>query len=217
MKTVALGLLILFALPTLSFAADAENGALLSRQCSVCHGKDGIAKDPEVANLAGQSAFYLEKSLKDFQKGMREDRRMTLIVQNLSDDDIKDLAAWYASFKVTVDMPELAANATETEASENAASDTAASETTSVAAAGDTAAGEKLYKKECRGCHGPTAKGLASYPKLIGHPVEYLVDRLKRYRSGEKFGPNTPLMAPRAKKLSDDDIVNISNFIVSIQ
>lgn len=81
----------------------------------------------------------------------------------------------------------------------------------------DVAAGETLYKKECRGCHGPTAKGVSSYPKLAGQPVEYLVDRLERYRKGEKFGPNTPLMAPRAKKLSDEDIVNVANFIASIE
>lgn len=83
------------------------------------------------------------------------------------------------------------------------------------AMAQDVEVGKALYKKNCRACHGPTAKGLASYPKLIGHPAEYLVDRLERYRAGEKFGPNTPLMAPRAKKLSDDDITNIVTFIVT--
>lgn len=89
-----------------AWSVDPENGRKLARQCSVCHGKNGIAKDPEVANLAGQSAFYLEKSLKDYREGIREDRRMTLIVKNLSNDDIKDLAAWFASFKITVEVPE---------------------------------------------------------------------------------------------------------------
>ena len=83
------------------------------------------------------------------------------------------------------------------------------------ASALDIEAGGKLYKKECRGCHGPTAKGLASYPKLAGQPAEYLVQRLEEYRSGKKLGPNTPLMAPRAKKLSDEDIANIANFIAT--
>ncbi|MEM9145537.1 MAG: c-type cytochrome [Pseudomonadota bacterium] len=82
------------------------------------------------------------------------------------------------------------------------------------AGAQDIEAGAKLYKRECRGCHGPTAKGLASYPKLAGQPQDYLVQRLKQYRAGERLGPNTPLMAPRAKKLSDDDITNITVFIV---
>ncbi len=83
------------------------------------------------------------------------------------------------------------------------------------ATAQDITAGEALYKKTCRGCHGPTAKGLASYPGLAGQPPEYLADRLERYRAGEKFGPNTPLMAPNAKKLSDADIANIVNYIVT--
>jgi cytochrome c553 len=80
----------------------------------------------------------------------------------------------------------------------------------------DIEQGKKQYKKECRGCHGPTAKGLASYPKLREQTAEYLVDKLERYRKGERFGPNTPLMAPRAKKLTDEDISNISAFIVSL-
>ncbi|WP_298914208.1 cytochrome c [uncultured Roseobacter sp.] len=89
-----------------SLAADVENGKKLSRQCSACHGKDGLSKDPEVPNLAGQPALYLEKSLKDYQTGAREDRRMTLIVKNLSDEDLKDLAAYFAAFEITVGAPE---------------------------------------------------------------------------------------------------------------
>ncbi|MFT5896717.1 MAG: cytochrome c553 [Candidatus Azotimanducaceae bacterium] len=87
-------------------AADPANGQLLARQCSVCHGKIGVANDPEVPNLAGQSAFYIEKSLKEYRSGGRQDRRMSLIAQNIVDSDIKDLAAWYASFVVKVTAPE---------------------------------------------------------------------------------------------------------------
>jgi len=87
-------------------AADPANGQVLARQCSVCHGKMGVANDPEMPNLAGQSAFYLEKSLKEFRSGVRQDRRMSLMAQNLSDADIKDLAAWYASFIIEVTAPE---------------------------------------------------------------------------------------------------------------
>jgi cytochrome c553 len=100
------GLVALACLSAPLQAADLERGQQIARQCSVCHGKTGIAQDPEMPNLAGQSAFYLEKSLKDFQSGAREDRRMTLMAQPLSDEDIKDVAAWYASFVVTVSRPE---------------------------------------------------------------------------------------------------------------
>lgn len=87
-------------------AADQAAGQTLARQCSACHGKNGIAVDPESSNLAGQSALYLEKSLKDYKTGARQDRRMSLIAQALSDEDIKALAAWYSSFKIEVTPPE---------------------------------------------------------------------------------------------------------------
>ncbi len=96
----------LAALAGPGFAADPALGKAKARQCSVCHGKDGIGKDPEVPNLAGQSAFYLEKALKDFREGARQDRRMSLIAKPLSDEDIANLAAWFASFKITVEVPQ---------------------------------------------------------------------------------------------------------------
>ncbi len=104
-RTSAAGLVLCLS-PMALPAADIEQGREVARQCSVCHGKLGIANDPEMPNLAGQSAFYLVKSLKDFQTGAREDRRMTLMAQPLSDEDIKNVAAWYASLTVTVTPPE---------------------------------------------------------------------------------------------------------------
>ncbi len=103
--SIAVAVLNLGQLPT-ALAADPVKGQELSRQCSVCHGKTGVANDPEVPHLAGQSAFYLEKSLKDYRSGARQDRRMTLMAANLSDSDIKDIAAWYASFLLEVTVPE---------------------------------------------------------------------------------------------------------------
>ncbi|MEP2783226.1 MAG: cytochrome c [Pseudoruegeria sp.] len=91
---------------TPSVAQDVDNGRKLARKCSACHGKQGVSRDPEVPILAGQHAFYLEKVLKDYRDGRREDRRMTLIVKPLEDEDISDLAAWFASFKITVEAPE---------------------------------------------------------------------------------------------------------------
>lgn len=88
-------------------AGDLEKGKALASQCSVCHGKDGLAKDPESPNLAGLSALYIEKTLVDYQKGMREDRRMSIIAQALSMEDIKNLAAWFSAFEITVKEPEM--------------------------------------------------------------------------------------------------------------
>jgi cytochrome c553 len=94
------------SIATVSSAGDVENGKAMARQCSVCHGRIGIAQDPEVPHLAGQSAFYLEKTMKDYRDGRREDRRMTLMAQNLTDEDIADLAAWFASIDIVVTPPD---------------------------------------------------------------------------------------------------------------
>lgn len=88
-------------------AGDVSAGKQLSAQCSACHGKNGLSRDPEAPNLAGLSALYIEKSLVDYQKGNRHDRRMSLIAQALSKEQIKNLAAWYAAFEVTVKAPEI--------------------------------------------------------------------------------------------------------------
>ena len=92
---------------SLAFAADMANGKALSAQCSACHGKNGLSKDPEAPNLAGLSSLYIEKALVDYQKGARHDRRMSLIAQGLSKPQIKDLAAWYSAFEVTVKPPQI--------------------------------------------------------------------------------------------------------------
>jgi len=106
LKKFAMGaVLLLFSLS--SFGADMAVGKALSAQCSVCHGKDGIAKDPESPNLAGLSSLYIEKTIVDYQKGLREDRRMSIIAKTLSIQDIKDLAAWYSAFEITVKEPSM--------------------------------------------------------------------------------------------------------------
>ncbi|MBX2886022.1 MAG: cytochrome c [Granulosicoccus sp.] len=87
-------------------AGDQPNGKDLAKQCSTCHGKDGIATDPLASNLAGQPAIYLEKTLKDYRSGARQDPRMSFVAQTLDDDQIKALAEWYSSFKVEVIAPE---------------------------------------------------------------------------------------------------------------
>ena len=81
----------------------------------------------------------------------------------------------------------------------------------------DLEAGAEHYKKNCRACHGPTAKGVSAYPRLVGQTVEDLTAKLELYRSGEKVGPNTMLMAPRAKDLTDQDIANITHWIASLE
>ena len=86
-------------------AADAAAGKAKAARCTVCHGLDGLAKNPDAPNLAGDSANYIRKQLGAYRSGERKDPQMSIMAKNLSDDDIADLAAWYSSLKVTVEMP----------------------------------------------------------------------------------------------------------------
>jgi cytochrome c len=83
------------------------------------------------------------------------------------------------------------------------------------AQAGDVEAGKAKYST-CIACHGAQGQGQAIFPKLAGHTAEEIVDLLNRYRAGETVGPNTPLMAPQAKPLSDEDIANLAAYIETL-
>ena len=82
-----------------------------------------------------------------------------------------------------------------------------------IAKSGDIKAGETRYAQNCGNCHGPAGMGLASYPKLKGKEVPYLVDRLKTYRAGTKVGPNSSLMIMMAQPLSDAEINNLAAYL----
>lgn len=77
----------------------------------------------------------------------------------------------------------------------------------------DLAAAESKFEEVCANCHGPTGKGMASFPKLAGRDADYLASRLKQYRAGEQVGPNTPLMKPHAADLTDSDIESLATYI----
>ena len=78
-------------------AGDIAAGRRKALQCQACHGLDGLSKLPEAPHLAGQPERYLVKSLDEYRTGARKDDMMALIVKNLSDQDIADLAAYYAA------------------------------------------------------------------------------------------------------------------------
>lgn len=71
----------------------------------MCHGQNGIATMVEAPNLAGQSAIYTQEQLRNYRSGKRTHEVMTLIAKPLTDQDIEDLAAWYAAFRVEVTTP----------------------------------------------------------------------------------------------------------------
>ncbi|MGQ2907279.1 MAG: c-type cytochrome [Aliihoeflea sp.] len=89
-----------------ALADDPAEGRKVAARCQACHGIDGIAKLPIAPNLAGESAGYLETQLKAFKDGKRENAMMTVVVKDLTAEQIADVAAWYESIEVTVKLPE---------------------------------------------------------------------------------------------------------------
>jgi cytochrome c553 len=86
-------------------AGDAKAGRQKALQCQTCHGLDGQAKLPEAPHLAGQNEIYVVKALRDYRSGARRNDMMSVIAHGLSDQDIDNLAAYYAAIPVTVGEP----------------------------------------------------------------------------------------------------------------
>ena len=75
---------------------NAQTGAAKAAVCAACHGQNGISSNPLWPNLAGQQQTYLENQIKAFRDGARTDVSMQPFVANLTDEDVADLAAYYA-------------------------------------------------------------------------------------------------------------------------
>ncbi len=104
---VALGLALAVCSISVAQAADIAAGKKKAMMCAVCHGKDGIAVNPDAPNLAGEAASYIERQLKAFKSGERKNEIMSIMAQQLSDEDIANLAAWFSAMKVTVQVPDV--------------------------------------------------------------------------------------------------------------
>ncbi|HKP25576.1 MAG TPA: cytochrome c [Dongiaceae bacterium] len=90
-----------------SYAADPAAGKkVASGMCAVCHGVDGIAKNPDAPHLAAENVEYLMRQLKAFKAGERKHEQMSLIAQGLSDEQMANVAAWYSSIKIKAEMPQ---------------------------------------------------------------------------------------------------------------
>jgi cytochrome c553 len=86
-------------------AGDARAGRQKLTTCQGCHGLDGLSKNPEAPNLAGQVEGYLAKSLEAYRSGERKNESMNIVAKELSDEDIADVSAYYASIQVDVLPP----------------------------------------------------------------------------------------------------------------
>ena len=87
----------LFLVSTVANAADIEAGKAKSAACAACHGGAGISPTPVWPNLAGQKEQYLLAQMKAFKDGTRQNAQMAPMVAALSDEDMANLAAYYAS------------------------------------------------------------------------------------------------------------------------
>lgn len=95
--TLAIATAAMMAAP--AFAADIAAGKAKAAICAACHGAEGISAIPMYPNLAGQKEAYLAKQMKDFKSGARKDPVMAPMAMPLTDADIANLSAYYASLK----------------------------------------------------------------------------------------------------------------------
>jgi cytochrome c553 len=98
MRALIAGIFCLGA--SLAHANEIEAGKLKARSCAVCHGLEGVSTNPIAPNLAGQPRMYLIEQLKAYRDGKRENAVMAVIAKPLTDQEISDLAAWYASNQI---------------------------------------------------------------------------------------------------------------------
>lgn len=88
--------------PPAVVAQDVVAGRRKAVACQTCHGMDGIARLPDAPNLAAQPAAYLERELRAYRSGARRNEVMSVAAKALSDDDIRDLAAYYSAIQIEV-------------------------------------------------------------------------------------------------------------------
>ena len=208
MKLIA-SLLIAAALvaPALSHAAEpaapaakadlAKGEATYTAVCAACHGADGNSGSPANPKLAQQHPEYLVKQLQEFKSGKRANAIMAGMAATLSDDDMKNVAAWLAS------KPAKPNFAKEKEL---------------------VVLGERIYRggiadrqiAACAGCHSPTGAGIPSqYPRLSGQHADYAVSQLSAFRDGIR--KNNAQMTGVAAKLNDREIKAVSDYIAGLR
>src|SRR5262245_61238082 len=104
-RTIAVALACIGACGAGAEQTDAQAGRAKSKTCVVCHGEFGISVLPNAPNLAGQPDAYLAEQLKAYRSGKRSNEIMSVIAKPLTDADIAELSAWYASIAIEVKPP----------------------------------------------------------------------------------------------------------------
>jgi cytochrome c553 len=191
---------------------DAAAGAKKAAVCAGCHGADGNAVAPTFPSLARQSPHYIYLQLQAFKKGWRTNPVMQPLVANLSDQDMRDLAAHFASL--------------------------ARNPPISAAASDDATRGKTLYLNgdasrgtpPCQGCHGTAAAGppdpgqiehpLANettYPAIAGLSSGYIITQLNAFRDGSRSGTtNARIMAGVARTLDPQSDTALGTYLATL-
>jgi len=198
-KTI--GLLISIALvgfTGLAQAGDAAKGKAKTMVCAGCHAADGNSVIPVNPKLAGQGEKYLVKQLLDFKSGARENATMAPMANMLSDEDVNNVAAYYAS--QTVQHNAVAEEYIEL--------------------------GQSLYRggdsdrdiPACIACHGASGKGMesASFPAVGGQTAAYTKSQLEAFRSGARNNDANNIMRDVTAKMSDAQIEALAHYLVGL-
>lgn len=195
--------LMMAAVP--AFGQDAAKAQGIAAQvCAACHAADGNSIGPANPKIAGQHAEYLAKQLADFKaqsgkKPARDNAVMSSMVANLSDADLKNLAAYFGGQKL---KPASAAD-----------KDLAA-------------AGQKLWRggnpqtgvPACAGCHGPTGAGIpAQYPRLGGQFSEYIAAQLRTFKDGTRANDPNSMMRGVASRMSEKEIRAVAEYAAGLR
>jgi cytochrome c553 len=177
--------------------ADLAKGQAISTQvCAACHTADGSRGSPANPILQGQHAEYLVKQLTEFKSGKRDNAIMKGFASALSEEDMKNVAAFYAS--------------------KQAKAGAAKNKDLVVL-------GEKIYRggiadraiPACAACHSPTGAGLPiQYPRLSGQHADYTEAQLKAFRDGVR--KNNGQMTGVAAKMNDREIKAVADYIAGL-
>jgi cytochrome c553 len=173
---------------------DAAAGKAKSAACAACHGPDGNSLNPEWPKLAGQHPAYLVAKLRAFKAGRRQSAMMSPMAKNLSEQDMQDLAAYFASqtLKLT--------GATDAELAEQ---------------------GQRLYRggiakrqvAACMGCHGPSGQGIPPrFPRLSGQHAVYTEQQLLAFKAGSRPS-DANIMTGIAFLLSEQEIKALAEYV----
>jgi len=190
-------------------AGDAKAGQTKAGACAACHGVDGNSADPLNPKLAGQHERFIARQLKLFKSGERENPIMLGMAAALSEQDMRDIGAYFATQKA---LPGVA--------------DDTAIATGPYAGKKFYQVGESLYRAgkpsagvpACVACHGPTGRGNPgpTYPSLGGQHSTYTAARLQFFRSGGVWGKDANanvIMSAIARNLSDEEIQGLATYV----